>query len=35
MQLHQERHDFFAQTQDGPVLTVLGTANALPIGKAG
>jgi hypothetical protein len=35
MQLHQERHDFFAQTQDGAVLTVLGTANALPIGKAG
>ena len=35
MQLHQERHDFFAQTQDSPVLTVLGTANALPIGKAG
>jgi hypothetical protein len=35
MQLHQEGHDFFAQTQDGAVLTVLGTANALPIGKAG
>ncbi|GAO70291.1 MULTISPECIES: hypothetical protein [Comamonas] len=35
MQLQQERHDFFAQTQDGAMLTVLGTANALPIGKAG
>jgi hypothetical protein len=35
MQLHQERHDFFAQTQDGAVLTVLDTANALQIGQAG
>jgi len=35
MQLQQERHDFFAQPQDGAVLTVLGAANALAIGKAG
>ena len=35
MQLQQERHDFFAQTQDGAMLTVLGTANALLIGQAG
>lgn len=35
MQLHQERHDFFAQTQGGAVLTVLGTANTVPIGNAG
>jgi hypothetical protein len=33
MQLHQERHDFFAQPQDGAVLTVLGTANALTLVK--
>lgn len=35
MQLHQERYDFFAQTQDGAVPTILSTVNALPIGKAG
>ena len=35
MQLHQEGHDFFAQTQDGAVPTVLSTANALLIAKAG
>ena len=35
MQLQQERYDFFAQPQDGAVLTILGTANALAIDKAG
>ncbi len=35
MQLQQERYDFFAQPQDDAVLTILGTANALAIDKAG